>query len=172
MPATYEPIATTTLGSTAADITFTGISQSYTDLVVIVSARSTYASAEVAGFLRVGNGSIDTGTNYSSTRLLGTGSAASSARATSVTRVAWDAIPANTSASGTFCTTVISINNYSNATTYKTFLIRSNEANYYTEATVGLWRNTAAINQVRILGDGSADLAIGTVITLYGIKAA
>ena len=172
MPTTYEPIATTTLGSTAADITFTGISQSYTDLVVVVFARSTNASAEVAGFLRVGNGSIDTGSNYSSTRLLGTGAAASSARATSVTRVAWDAIPANTSASGTFCATVISINNYSNATTYKTFLIRSNEPNNYVEATVGLWRNTAAINQVRIFGDGAADLAIGTVITLYGIKAA
>lgn len=174
MPAgsTYTPIATTTLGSAAADITFTGISQSYTDLVVIVSARSTYAAAEVAGFLRVGNGSIDTGNNYSSTRLLGTGSAASSARATNVSRVVWDAIPGSTSASGNFCATIIHIQNYSNTTTYKTVLVRSNEPNNYVEATVGLWRSTSAINQISILGDGAADLAIGSIVTLYGIASA
>jgi hypothetical protein len=169
---TYTPIASTTLSSSAANITFTGISQSYTDLIVIVSARSTYSGAEVAGFIRVGNGSIDTGSNYSRTRLLGTGSAASSARGTNQTTIAWDTIPAATSASGTFCTTIISIQNYSNTTTNKTLLIRSNEANYYVEETVAMWRSTSAINQVQIYGDGAADLAIGSVVTLYGIAAA
>lgn len=168
---TYVALATTTLGSSSADITITGISQSYTDLVLVVSARSTYAAAEVAGFIRVGNGSIDTGNNYSSTRLLGTGSSASSARATNVSRVVWDAIPGSTSASGNFCTTIISIQNYSNTTTYKTLLVRSNEPNNYVEATVGTWRNTAAINQIRIYGDGAADLAAGSTVTIYGIAA-
>lgn len=168
---TYTPIATTTLGSAQADITFTGISQSYTDLMVIVSARASAAYPEVAGFIRLGNGSIDSGSNYSSTRLLGTGSSASSARTTNVTRVPWDSIPAASSAAGTFCATVIQINNYSNATTYKTMLIRSNEPNNYTEATVGLWRSTSAINQLQIYAD-AGNLAAGTVVTIYGIAAA
>jgi hypothetical protein len=35
MAITYEPIATTTLGSAAADVTFTSISGTYTDLVLV-----------------------------------------------------------------------------------------------------------------------------------------
>jgi hypothetical protein len=173
MPAgsTYTPIATSTLGSAAADITFTGISSSYTDLLIIVAARASASYPEVAGFIRVGNGSIDSGSNYSSTRLLGTGSAASSARTTNVTRVPWDSIPAATSAAGTFCTTIIHLQNYSNTTTNKTMLIRSNEPNNYTEATVGLWRSTSAINQVQIYAD-AGNLAAGSIVTLYGLAAA
>jgi len=171
MASTYEPIATTTLGSSAADITFTGISQSYTDIVVIVFARSVVAAAEVAGFIRVGNGSIDTASNYSKTRLLGNGSTASSARGSNLTALSWDAIPGSTSASGTFCATIIQIMNYSNTTTNKTILIRSNDTGNYVVATVGLHRSTSAINQVRIYGDGG-NLASGTIVTLYGISAA
>jgi hypothetical protein len=172
MPSTYEKIATTTLVSTAPDITFTGISQSYTDLVVIISARSVFSAAEVAGFVRVGNGSIDTGSNYSRIRLLGTGTTASSATGSNLTAISWDSLPGATSAAGNFCATIIQIMNYSNTTTYKSFLIRANEPNNYVEAESGLWRSTSAIDQVRIYGDGAADLAIGTVITLYGIEAA
>jgi hypothetical protein len=61
--------------------------------------------------------------------------------------------------------------NYSNTTTNKTILIRSNEPNNYVVAIVGLWRSTSAIDQVRIYGD-QGNLATGTSVTLYGIKAA
>ena len=168
---TYVALDETTVGTAVPSVTFTGISGAYTDLVLVVSARSTYAAAEVAGFIRLGNGSIDTGSNYSRTRLLGTGSAASSARASNLTATPWDAIPGSTSASGNFCTTIISIQNYSNTTTYKTFLIRANEPNNYVEAEVGLWRGMSAINQVQIYGDGGGDLAVGSTFSLYGIKA-
>ena len=170
MPNTYVALKTETVAIATPSVTFdlTGIS-GYTDLVLVVSARSTYAAAEVAGFIRVGNGSIDTGSNYSRIRLLGTGSAASSARASNLTATPWDAIPGSTSASGNFCTTIISIQNYSNTTTYKTFLIRANEPNNYVEAEVGLWRSTSAINQVQIYGDGGGDLAVGSTFSLYGI---
>jgi hypothetical protein len=170
MPNTYTELRSTTVGTATPSVTFDISSVSgYTDLVVIVSARSVFSAAEVAGFIRVGNGSIDTGSNYSRTRLLGTGSAASSGRGTNLTAISWDAIPAGTSAAGTFGATIIQIMNYSNTTTNKTILIRSNEPNNYVAATVGLWRSTSAINQIQIYGDGGANLAVGTTVSLYGI---
>jgi hypothetical protein len=41
MPATYEPIATTTLGGAAATITFSSISSAYTDLRIVLVGTTT-----------------------------------------------------------------------------------------------------------------------------------
>ena len=57
MAITYEPIATTTLGSAAASVTFSSISGSYTDLVLIVVPKATTGDYIRC---RVGNGSVDT----------------------------------------------------------------------------------------------------------------
>jgi hypothetical protein len=62
--------------------------------------------------------------------------------------------------------------NYSNTTTYKTVLLRSNNASAITVATVGLWRSTSAINTIKIYADGAAVFSVGSTFTLYGIKAA
>ena len=64
--------------------------------------------------------------------------------------------------------------NYSNTTTNKTVLARGNnasDASYPgTEAFVGLWRSTAAINRIDF-SSNSKTWNAGT-FTLYGIKAA
>jgi hypothetical protein len=163
MPATYEPIATTTLGSAAASYTFSSISGSYTDLLVVVVGNST-AAADL--FMQV-NG--DTGSNYSTTQLSGTGSSALSQRSSNRTNfnVNFNAYMSTTVAANY----VIQIQNYSNATTYKTMLARSNNANQGVDATVGLWRSTSAITSVTLLNNGST-FAAGSTFTLYGIKAA
>ena len=44
MAITYEPIATNTLGSAAASVTFSSISGTYTDLVVVVSGNGAVAT--------------------------------------------------------------------------------------------------------------------------------
>ena len=67
--------------------------------------------------------------------------------------------------------TNIQIMNYSNTTTYKTALSRSNNANTGTDAIVGLWRSTAAINSIVVLISGN-QFATGSTFTLYGIKSA
>jgi len=82
MPATYEPIATTTLGSAAATITFSTIAATYTDLRLTLVFTTSVGGANV--FFRF-NG--DTGTNYSYTSLEGSGSAASSSRNTGANRL-------------------------------------------------------------------------------------
>jgi hypothetical protein len=44
MPATYEPIATTTLGTAAASITFSSIPATYTDLRLISGHKASTTS--------------------------------------------------------------------------------------------------------------------------------
>jgi hypothetical protein len=67
--------------------------------------------------------------------------------------------------------------NYSNSTTYKTWLVRNNnqETGTYvgTEAIVGLAQLTAAITSITIgTASGGTDynFASGSTFTLYGIK--
>ena len=76
---TYTPIATTTLGSAAADVTFSSISSAYTDLFLAINCGA-------AGVTDMGiRFNSDTGSNYSLTYIRGTGSAASSGRASNAT---------------------------------------------------------------------------------------
>jgi hypothetical protein len=157
---TYTPIATTTLGSSAASYTFSSIPSTYTDLVLVASIKYT-----VSGDYTKLTFNADTASNYSSTYLLGNGSAASSGRTSSVTsiNVAYDAN------NETF-TDIFNIQNYSNATTNKTILNRHSVAGTRVEALVGLWRSTAAISSVVLTAN--TGYSAGTTFTLYGILAA
>jgi ethanolamine utilization microcompartment shell protein EutL len=75
MAKTYEPIATTTLGSAAASYTFSSISGSYTDLILVVDATTTAGNRALQLVLN-----SDTGTNYSATYITGDGSSTASSR--------------------------------------------------------------------------------------------
>ena len=165
MPTTYEPIATTTLSSSAASVTFSSISSSYTDLVLVVNLKG-----DVAGFAPRMRFNNDSGTNYSWTRLSGNGSAASSARVTNGTSISIGST-ANVYTTDGFVG-ICQIQNYANTTTYKTTLNRGNNATDGTEAIVGLWRDTSAINRVDVVNTSSANFTSGSTFTLYGIKAA
>lgn len=163
--ATYTPLETQTLGANAASVTFSSISQSYTDLVLV--CNSGQVTADTSYNLRVGaSNTIDTGTNYSDTALNGNGSTASSYRNTSANRI----LPAGSNSSSISDNLIFHIQNYSNTTTYKTVLSRANVPGFRVVATVSLWRNTAAINTVQIYG--GSNLLAGSTFTLYGIAAA
>lgn len=161
MPSTYEPIATTTLGSNASDITFSSIPSTYTDLVLVVNGHLTVDDNVFLQF----NG--DTGSNYSFTLLRGDGSSATSSRDSNRTQLFLGGIL--TTATGN---TISSIQNYSNNTTYKTVLTRTNGVTSgAAQGRVGLWRNTSIITSVKV-GVASGNFVSGTSFTLYGIKAA
>lgn len=173
MPATYEPIATTTLSSAASTVSFTSISQSYTDLAIIVYAKGTASSHLYA---RWGNGSYDSGNNYSNTGLYSR-TTTNDYDVSRNTNVSWARLSPYTYGvpSATFGTTLTSLQNYSNTTTFKTALSRVasiGAAEYAgTEVAVHQWRSTSAINQIQFLM-ASGSLETGTTITIYGIKAA
>ena len=159
--ATYTPIASTTIGTAVASYTFSSISGTYTDLVLIYSGSITTGSGN--GYIRF-NG--DTGSNYSDTYLYGNGSTAGSGRVSSATVL----YCFNTST--TQENAIFNVMNYSNATTYKTVLSRANESATLTAAYVGLWRATPApITSILIATDASTFVA-GTTFAVYGILGA
>ena len=161
MPATYEPIATTTLGSAASSTTFSSIAATYTDLVLVIAP---IGSGDAQVNLRFNS---DTASNYSYTILAGNGTSAISDRA-STTFIGTDYYFSVTTAGGVIQANIM---NYSNTTTFKTALMRAGNAGKGTNANVGLWRNTAAINSITITATNNT-FATGSVFTLYGIKAA
>ena len=167
MPSTYTPIATQTLGSAAATVTFSSISGTYTDLVLVIGNLK--VSTNTASLTLQLNG--DTGSNYSNTQLIGNGSAASSRRGSSLTS-ALNYITYGASSNTNEGVVILNFQNYSNSTTYKTTLIRANSASSSVEATVNLWRNTAAITSITMGMQGSDTYSTGSTFTLYGIKAA
>jgi hypothetical protein len=163
---TYTKIASQTLGSAAASVTFSSIPQGYTDLILVSSLRNATGNNYNA-FVQF-NG--DTSTNYSSTHLYGTGSVSGSGRDTTTSlgiRVGYS----NNSAS-TFSPNIANIMNYSNGTTYKSVLSRTNDINTIAMAVVGIWRNTSPITSLAIIPESPAQWQSGSTFTIYGIAAA
>lgn len=162
MAQTYTPINSTTLTASSSSISFSSIPSTYTDLVLIIAGAPTgYTGAYSLRF------NSDSGSNYSGTGMYGNGSSAGSYRQTNATK-AYLGDGANSSQ----LLNIISIQNYSNTTTYKTFINKKAQTTSSSvEATVDLWRSTAAINAITILPDSNA-FDVGTVFSLYGIKAA
>jgi hypothetical protein len=170
MATTYEPIATYTVPSAQSSYTFTSIPSTYTDLVLVAYAKSSLTTTTQVKLTF----NSDTTTNYSWTRLLGDGSAASSARGTTQAYVEVGYIAGN---SGTVQPDIFILNimNYANTTTFKTLTSRwqsMNAANAYVAAVVGLWRKTPEAITSITLAPTSANFDTGSTFTLYGIKAA
>ena len=161
----YTPIATQTVsGSSTSSVTFSSISGSYTDLILIINGAT---SDSATNNFRVRFNS-DSATNYSATRLLGDGSSTSTATGSNNYMMLADI-------NNALFVSKIHILNYSNTNIYKTALSRTGNASAYLGAYVGLWRNTSAINQIDILTQSAAPTiywASGSTFTLYGITAA
>lgn len=169
MPATYDKIASTTLSS-AGTITFSSIPSTYTDLRLILTGGTTRGTTSDSIRLQYNS---DTGTNYSSIYIRGNGSAISTAKYSSQTSQFIDGIRLVGTTYGLTSMIIYDIFNYSNTSINKSTLARSSGAeDWGAVASVGLWRNTAAISTIYLQGDTVANFAIGTTAVLYGIKAA
>ena len=157
--ATYALIESQTISSATATLTFSSIPTTYTDLILVCNIIDTAINV---GAIQVGNGSLDTGSNYSDTRLIGNGSAVASFRDTSATYIY---IGTTSSVRGT---QIYNFLDYANTTTYKTVVGRAADSGYRNAVGVGLWRSTAAINTIKIFGGSNWN---GSTFKLYGIQA-
>lgn len=160
---TYVALSTQTLGSAVSSITFSSIPQGYTDLLLVFNG-TTSASANPTYWL---NG--DSGTNYSGTTVSGNGSTVSTTRNSNAGYGGLGTYFGGVGA-GNQCVMTISVLNYSNSTTFKTVLTRLGVAAQYTEATVSLWRSTAAVNSFTLnTFNNGGTYSAGSTFTVYGI---
>ena len=164
---TYKPIASTTLSSAAATVTFSGIPSTYTDLVIRMSTRVDYATNDGNILIRF-NG--DTASNYSYTFVYGNGSSTVSSRGSTTRIIGASATQGTSSTSSTFATAELYIPNYL-VSQNKPLSIDSATENNATEAfrtaNAGLWRNTAAITSINLEG---GNFVSGSTFDLYGIE--
>lgn len=161
MPATYEPIASTTLGSNAADVSFTSISGTFTDLILVADFSTT---GDDTITLQVNS---DTASNYSQTTLYGNGSSATSSRSSNSASIYLG--------DGVFNQRnliITQVMSYANTNVFKTVLAASATPSTSVSRAVGLWRSTNAITSVTIGTFGVNNLTSGSRFSLFGVKAA
>jgi hypothetical protein len=171
MATTYTLISSVTVGSGgAANIEFTSIPATYTDLVVSYSAR-----CDLAGFVGANirlQFNSDTGSNYSYRRLYADGSNAYSDNATSQTSLICGVVNAATSTSSTFNNGLLYIPNYagSNQKTVSSDSVQeTNGTEGYQYLIAGLWNQTNAITSIKLFVTSQNLLQYSTAY-LYGIS--
>lgn len=168
MPGTYFPISSTTLSSTSSNIAFTSIPQTYTDLRMIISAPANTSSNSYM----VGTFNSDVTSSYSVTELRGSYGAVSSQRTLTTAEGNYLAPAFGTTPtdSGVLIWDIFS---YTSSTIAKSSLVKQavNNGDEGMSIISNLWRNTSAITRIDVVVIGSP-FAVGSVISLYGIKAA
>ena len=166
---TNSLISRQTVGSAgAASITFSNIPQTFTDLKIVVSARSVRSAVNDVLYMTV-NGST---TTYSSRVLEGNGAAVSSYSGGSTAFSDILGIPAASSTASVFSNAEIYIPNYTSAN-YKSISANSvgenNATTAYTDLYAGLWSNTTAITSINLYNIISNFTEYST-FSLYGIS--
>lgn len=164
---TYTPIATQTLSGTQASVTFNSISSAYTDLILTVNGLAYYPSSNYANIGLQFNS--DSGSNYSTTRVYGTGSSTASQTYANETSIRSGYMQCEPSLTNERSIILLNVQNYSNTTTYKTILSRNGGASNWTGANVGLWRSTSAISSIYLFNRDSATGFLAGTFTLYGV---
>jgi hypothetical protein len=165
--ATYDLIASQTLGSAAASITFSSIAASWTDLRLVIVAQNAARQVLQITF------NSDTGSNYSTTWLGGDGSTVQTGSVTNSTSLRTSINGTSPSASIPYFIT-LDIFSYTGSTYKTTLITESQDENGSGDIgrLVSLWRSTAAITSIAILPNGGYNWSVGTTASLYGIKAA
>lgn len=162
--ATYALIDSYTFPSAQSSLTFSSIPGTYTDLRVVFNGG--VASGNLNLYMQYNS---DTGTNYSTRNMTGNGtSAISLSPLSNVTNIICNYYGYLTADMNT--NIIIDIMDYSNTTTNKTNLTRSNNVGNGLAAVVGMWRNTNAITSIRFFPD-SGNFSTGSTFRLYGIQA-
>ena len=171
MPTTCKLIAKTTLGSSAASVDFDSIPGTYTDLMLVASARHDVAYLDC--YLRINN---DSGSNYSYRRLTANGATAASANASSQTWLSlFPLINASGYTANTFSSLEVYIPNYAGSTNKSVSATGATETNAttsYIGAIAGLWSQTSAITRLTFFPDSGANLVSGSSFFLFGMTKA
>ena len=159
---TYKALATVTLSSSAATVTFTSIPATYRDLVLVLNLKAltggTFPRARING---------DTGSNYPRVIMNGPGTGVAANSSTSTNNFLTITGDASMSADFNFHS-ISHFMDYSTTNKHKTVLGRSNNSAVSVSAIVTKWSNNADITSIQLL-TSSSSFAVGSTFNLYGI---
>jgi hypothetical protein len=167
----YESIATTTLGTATASITFSSIPATFTHLQIRLIARSTRSSG-ISQYKLNFNG--DTAGNYAGHYFFGSGGAPLVGfDGASATYIWGNPIAAASNAANIFGVGIVDILDYKDTNKYKTIraLGGSDEnGGGYVGFLSGVWMSSSAITSITIGEPYGANFATYTSAALYGIR--
>jgi hypothetical protein len=151
----------------SGSIVFTSIPQTYTDLLLVISGRTTATGNHVSTLQFNSN----SGANYNFRFLQGTGGAASSGAATSTTSFQIGYVNDAGTTSNTFCNQSVYIPNYTSSTA-KSMSVDSVQENNGAQGlgwiNAGSWSLTSAITAIDC-GVSSGFWTSTSTVSLYGI---
>lgn len=160
-----EQIGTMVLSSAQSLVEFPNIPQGvYKDLVLVSNVKMTQGSDAVRMQFN-----SDTGSNYSSVWMVGTGSSASAGQESNTggLRVGGAAVGLTTSSSDSI---IVSIMDAFSTTNHKTTLTRYSGAGTEVVFLTGRWASLSAVTSVRLYGVVNS-IAAGSTFSLFGVKA-
>jgi hypothetical protein len=162
------PIRRITADGSFQSAIFTNIPQTYQNLMIVCSLRSTSGAALDSFQIQVNNATDI----YSYTWLRGNVSTASSTRGTGFYGVPVGNCTSTTATSNIFASSVINVMGYTSNSTFKSVLSRtSNDAGTTgdTVLSASLLRTTSPITILHVF-TSSANMASGSTVTLYGVR--
>jgi hypothetical protein len=169
MAVTYKLIQTITVGSGgAANIEFTSIPGTYTDLLIKLSSRTATGGASdvIAEF----NADV-TAANYSMRQIQGNGASASSTGGGSSSQALTSS--GSTDTASTFANSEMYIPNYAGSTAKSSSndsVTENNATTAYATLRASLYAGTAAITAIKFTHSTAANFAQHSSASLYGIK--
>lgn len=170
IPTSFESIASNTLTSNTASVTFSSISGTYQHLQLRINARTDRSAVD--DFLLVRFNS-DTGSNYTYHILRGNGSAVTAVGGTSQASIDAPWVSAASASADMFGSVIIDIHDYASSTKYKTTRTVSGydqNGSGSIRLSSGLWLNTNAITSISIAPGLGTNLVNKSTFALYGIK--
>lgn len=166
VPTGYFSIATVTLSSTSATVTFSSIPNTYKHLQLRCFYSNNSGDVDKIQF----NG--DTGSNYAVSRWTAMGNSAGAQSLTSQTGIYIDRYSSDGSAYANMKTqAIIDLHDYASTNKFKTMRSRYGHVNAgggYAGVNGGLWNNTSAITSIEFSTAGGPFTA-GSKFALYGI---
>ena len=175
-PSAFDLLESQVLTSSSASVTFTGL-DSYTGYKHL-QIRATLKTSNTAisnGLLRFYANS-DTGANYASHYLFGSGSSVSSGAFTSTASPLLGITTVASDSASIFSSAIIDILDFNNTSKYTTFRALDGRYGDNDSTNIGvalrsaLWMNTAGLTSLQLYDGRGFDWVTGCRFSLYGVK--
>jgi hypothetical protein len=166
----YDSLATVTLSTTTANVTFAGIPNTYKHLQLRIMAKTDRALDRDPITVKFNS---DSGSNYAEHTLSGNGSSASAGGSSSLTSTTIFRATGNSGATNIFGVIVYDLLDYANTNKYKTGrYLGGYDANGAGDIYLGstLWQSTSAITNIALTPSVGSNFLQYSQFSLYGVK--